>query len=339
VGSAGGKIVRVPQTRHQKGRMLASRRMKIHFAKTIFISALFCVAGVAQAQNFNVIGYTTYWSGAADDIAFDKLTHVNYAFALPNPDGSLHPLDNPAKLRSLVERGKKSNVQVFISVGGWMNGDPGPFVKLTADSASRKIFIRSLTDLLDQYALDGVDIDWEHPTPATSELYETLMGELSDALHSRGKKLTSAVVGHAGGGDAIPARVFDAVDWLNVMAYDLNKFDHSTYDQALAAVAYWRKRGLPASKLVLGVPFYGKPSEQSFAKLVSLGADPNADVWQDQGYNGLATIRRKTNLCFDRGLGGIMMWELAHDTPGEHSLLGAIDEMVKKRKDRGKGAR
>jgi chitinase len=312
--------------------------MKICFVKAA-VAFVFCLANWVQAESFKVIGYSTSWSGTADGIAFDKLTHLNYAFLLPNPDGSLRPLDNPAKLRSLVARGKKSNVQVFISVGGWMNGDPDPFVKLADDAVARKNFIKNVAAFVDQYELDGVDIDWEHPTPATSELYGALMADLAEALHSRGKRLTSAVVAYAKGGDAIPTRVFGAVDWLNIMSYDLNKFDHSTYEQAVAAVEYWRKRGLPASKLVLGVPFYSRPSEHTFAKLLSLGADPNADIWKNEGYNGLETIRRKANLCFEHGLGGIMMWELAHDTPGEHSLLGAIDGVVKQRKDRGNGSR
>jgi chitinase len=312
--------------------------MKICFVKAA-VAFVFCLANWVQAESFKVIGYSTSWSGTADGIAFDKLTHLNYAFLLPNPDGSLRPLDNPAKLRSLVARGKKSNVQVFISVGGWMNGDPDPFVKLADDAVARKNFIKNVAAFVDQYELDGVDIDWEHPTPATSELYGALMADLAEALHSRGKRLTSAVVAYAKGGDAIPTRVFGAVDWLNIMSYDLNKFDHSTYEQAVAAVEYWRKRGLPASKLVLGVPFYSRPSEHTFAKLLSLGANPNADIWENEGYNGLETIRRKTNLCFERGLGGIMMWELAHDTPGEHSLLGAIDGVVKQRKDHENGSR
>jgi GH18 family chitinase len=42
-------------------------------------------------------------------------------------------------------------------------------------------------------------------------------------------------------------------------------------------------------------------------------------------YNGLPTIRKKTELAF-ANTGGVMIWQLLQDSPGEHSLLSAIDE-------------
>ncbi len=44
-------------------------------------------------------------------------------------------------------------------------------------------------------------------------------------------------------------------------------------------------------------------------------------------YNGEATIKKKTKLALDHGLGGIMMWELGHDAEGSHSLTQAISEV------------
>jgi chitinase len=152
-----------------------------------------------------------------------------------------------------------------------------------------------------------------------------LMTQLSTEMHNRGKLLTAAVVGINGG--SILNGVFNVVDFLNLMAYDFNNFDHSTYSYATQSLNYWKGRGLPASKCVLGVPFYGRPSWETFAALVARGADPYADVFQGVGYNGINTIKSKTNLAFDQG-NGIMIWELSGDATGANSLLSAIHEVV-----------
>jgi GH18 family chitinase len=47
-------------------------------------------------------------------------------------------------------------------------------------------------------------------------------------------------------------------------------------------------------------------------------------------YNGVETIKKKTNLALDHGFGGMMLWEAGHDSKGDHSLTTAIyDELVK----------
>lgn len=286
---------------------------------------------------FKVVGYTTSWSGSASSIQYNKVTHLNYAFLLPNSDGSVQAIENPGKLQSVVASSHAVGVKVLISVGGWMNGDPSPFVNLASNGTYRSRFINELVNFVNQYGLDGVDIDWEHPTSATGGLYATLMSELSNAMHSRGKLLTSAVVSSGGAADPLPSSVFGVVDWLNIMDYDNNNFDHSTYATAVNALNYWNGRGLPGSKTVLGVPFYSRPGWYTYAQLLSMGANPNADVWNGQGYNGITTIKSKTNLLFDRGEGGIMFWEIAQDTTDGNSLLTAIDQVVKQRQGGGGG--
>jgi len=278
-----------------------------------------------------VVGYATSWSGTADAIQYSKLTHINYAFLLPNSDGSIQAIDNPAKLQAIVGSGHANGVKVLISVGGWMNGDPSPFVNLSGNGTARANFVNNLVNFVNQYGLDGVDIDWEAPTSATAGSFNNLMNDLANAMHSRGKLLTAAVTAFGGGADPIPSSVFGMVDFLNAMDYDNNNYDHSTYASAVTTLDYWSGRGLSLSKVSLGVPFYSHPGLYTFAQLLSMGASPNSDTWNGQGYNGIPTIQSKTNLCFDRGAGGIMMWELSQDATGANSLLSAIDQVVKQR--------
>jgi hypothetical protein len=117
------------------------------------------------------------------------------------------------------------------------------------------------------------------------------------------------------------------------MDYDDNNFQHSTYQSAVDCLNYWSGRGLPLEKTVLGVPFYARDNRVDYGTLnyndvLAQGGSPNSDTFQNYGYNGIPTIKNKTNLAFDRGIGGMMIWELAGDATGANSLLSAINQII-----------
>ena len=286
------------------------------------------VSSAEPATTFRVIGYVTDTGAQITDEQLDQLTHVNYAFALPNSDGSLRGLANPWKLQDYVERAHARGVAVLISVGGW--GPDPEFEALAADPASRARFVAAVTGMVDEYGLDGADIDWEYPDPgASAQAFVSLMSELRTAL-PEGKLLTAAVAAVGPSADGVMPEVFDSVDFLNVMAYDSGDSAHSPMTYAEDALDYWTALGLPPEQTVLGVPFYSRPAEVAYRELVD--ADPAAaDVdefdWHGtmQNYNGLPTIRAKTELAMQRAT-GIMIWTVAHDTIDDTSLLNAIRE-------------
>jgi GH18 family chitinase len=293
----------------------------------------------AKAATFKIIGYLPSWAGTVQEMQLSKLTHVNYAFILPNGDGSLQGLDNPAKLQSLVSAAHAQGVKVLISVGGWNDGNDQGFETLAANATSRTNFTNNLVNLVNQYSLDGVDIDWEYPDPdnsnpdnpqpgSSAHNYGLMMTSLSSAMHSRGKLLTGAIVALGWAGKGIPVSVFSQVDFYNLMAYDGGDGAlHSPYQFAVDSVNYWRGRGLPAEKTVLGVPFYGRPSWASYRTLIAAGCSPDSDTCNYQGntvyYNGRPTIRAKVDLAKAQG-GGIMYWENSQDTTDGTSLVSAI---------------
>jgi len=59
------------------------------------------------------------------------------------------------------------------------------------------------------------------------------------------------------------------------------------------------------------------------------GAENVDQVGQTIWYNGLPTIKAKTQFVKDQGLGGVRIWSLDNDVKGEKSLLSAIDEALK----------
>jgi GH18 family chitinase len=138
-------------------------------------------------------------------------------------------------------------------------------------------------------------------------------------LRAKGKLLTGAL-SKGYGGDHVPDSVFEHFDFVNIMAYDGTgpwnpkaPGQHSSLEFAKDNVAYWLKRGLPKSKAVLGVPFYGYGFGAAFRKrdypYAAIVADfPGAENADEAGdtiyYNGLPTIRAKAAYVKEQGLGG-----------------------------------
>lgn len=299
--------------------------MKTTSWKKVFVLSMFLLAvyGYSDAQ-FKVLGYLPTWAGEVENIQFSKLTHVNYAFLIPTNDGYYQNIENASKLQRLVSAAHANGVKVMISVGGGGGGDG--FRSIVANSTYRNNFVNNMLGFVNQYNLDGVDIDWEYPSDgAEANNFLTLMTQLSNTMHSNGKLCTIAVIGLYG--TSFLNGLFNVVDYVSIMAYDDNDFQHSTYDLAVQCMNYWLGRGLSKDKAILGVPFYGRPTWEGYNALLARGADPYSDVFGNVGYNGITTIKRKTNLAYDVG-GGIMFWELSCDTNNSFSLVTAINEVV-----------
>lgn len=287
---------------------------------------------VNKVSAFKVIGYFPEW-GTVSRVQFTKLTHINYAFAMPNTDGTIKQIDDAGKLRELVSGGHAKGVKVLIAIGGGTQEATANFNVLGANQQSRNTFVNSVMAIINSYNLDGTDIDWEYPVKGVSDNnYALLMAQLSSALHNKGKLLTTAVTGSYG--DYIQPSVFKNVDFINIMAYDEGKPNHSTIDIASRSLSHWIGLGLTPEKAVLGLPFYGLHATEdalTYSDLLIAGADPYADNYNGYGYNGITTVKKKTDMAFDRA-GGIMIWQIEGDGDNESSLLSAIYSQLQKHK-------
>jgi GH18 family chitinase len=288
----------------------------------------------AVTSSFKVIGYLPSWAGSVSSIQFSKLTHINYAFALPNSNGTYQAIDNTSKLTSMISSAHAAGVKALLSVGG--GGGGGGFSGIVTSQTNINNFVNNTISLCNQYGLDGIDIDWEYPSPGTqANNFLTMMTALSTALHNSGRILSVAVIGDGDGGQIVSG-IFNVVDIVMIMAYDDNNFLHSTYELGAQCMTYWLNRGCPASKAILGVPFYGHDSSQDpnsdaaeveYNTILADGAPASLDAFGSFGYNGLLTMKSKTSYAMSVG-GGVGIWELSGDGTGANSLLSAINTVI-----------
>ena len=280
------------------------------------------VTPTPSARPFIILAYATDGI-VADIIPYDKLTHINYSFLTPKADGTFNPINNGWKLKQIVRDAHLHEVKVSISVGGW--GWDAQFEELAADPASRSAFVQNLKAFVDEYGLDGVDMDWEYPDQGqSSQNFLALIKELRTAMPD--KLLTTAVVAYGDdNGLGVSNESFDFFDFVNIMTYDGP--DHGTMEQFERGLSYWSERGLPEEKIVMGVPFYGDP-DMPYFKIVQ--ADPKAaqtDIFDYYGityhYNGIPTLQTKTRIAMEKAA-GMMFWALDHDAQGDLSLVNAI---------------
>lgn len=304
--------------------------------------------GTAASSDFKVVAYYPSWKRDTGKLDFQVLTHVVYAFAIPTAEGGLRPLENADQVAGILRSAHSAGAKVLLGVGGWSYNDvplEGTFLSATSTQERSHALVEAIVSMCNAYGFDGVDMDWEHPRVDGSSAgqYQRFMPELAERLHSQGKVLSSAVLSGvtpdgniyydaAAHSDAVLA----AVDWINVMAYDGGDGErHSSYSFAAGSGRYWRTtRGLPAHKVVLGVPFYARPSWASYENI--LAAVPDAyqkdhvtyngmDAW----YNGVDTIKKKTRFAMQE-LGGVMIWEVTQDTADRSkSLLQAIGQALR----------
>jgi GH18 family chitinase len=273
---------------------------------------------------FVVIGYfpdyrvlNPYWAAS--------LTDIIYFSAEPRADGTLDTSRlNEETWAQLQKMKTQRAIRIHLSIGGWERG--GGFPELTANPNTRRAFIKNLLDYLSAHNLDGVDFDWEFPQNDTEfENYIALLTETQAALSGRGMSVSVALPADPN----FPLDEFAIVDRVHIMSYD-RAAKHDAYEQAVDDAKLFLDAGIPSGKLILGVPFYGRNTqppyrEMSYAEIMEK-YQPAFSMDEVDGvyFNGLEMIQRKTCYAMDTKLGGVMVWELAHDTTDSNSLLQRI---------------
>ncbi|MFP6619183.1 MAG: glycoside hydrolase family 18 protein [Pirellulaceae bacterium] len=290
---------------------------------------------------------------------------------------------------------KKRNphLKTLLAVGGWSLS--GRFSDVALTAAARQKFARSCVALVTRYGFDGLDIDWEFPVegglagnkkrPVDKSNYTLLVAELRKQFDTRGRQnrrrylitaATSAAAAHYRHLELGKMSAF--LDWFNLMAYDFaGPWSSRTGFHAglaatgepgedpqlnvVAAVNGYLKAGVPAGKIVLGVPVYGRgwtgvaPADQGlfaayqgiprgtreggvyeYRDLLKTQVRPAIRHWHAKAqvpwlydpatrtmisYEDVESVSAKVKYVRSKNLGGMMAWDLSKDAEGSQSLL------------------
>jgi len=381
----------------------ARRRFAIALVSAAITCSLLALSGCSEKNpgasakaQYRLVGYVAGWEKPVP-IAAEKLTAINYAFAHISDGRAV--LDQPGAAEMLkglhALRMRNPRLQILVSVGGW--GADG-FSDAAATDASRLAFAQSAAELIAKHGLDGIDLDWEYPgLPGPGIVHRDedktnftlLLQVLRQQLDALGKQRQRSADAHylltAALADGEFTRFIELdrihayLDWIDLMTYDFhNSLTPTTGHHAAlrrsatsaanersveSAVRQYLAAGVPASKVVVGVPFYGRafadvtaqndgldqtygkyegdhPWPQLVADFIDRNGyarrwDATAQVpylWNAQtrvfvSYDDPQSLKLKAEFVKSNALGGMMYWEQSQDPRGE--LLGVLSASLR----------
>ena len=320
---------------------------------------------VEKVEGRVVLAYVTHYGKYLPDPNY--FTNLNYSFAeIYMEDGVYKGFKlqgDEARFRQIINL-KRKNPDLKISLAFTNtienpdNPRGGSFSLLAKSDTYRKEFALDCKNFLQKWNIDGVDMDWEFPglswdgDPNAYDVevdvanHVLLMKQLRETLRH---KYLLTYAGYCkdkenvvGGSRYIDIEaVAPYVDFVNIMTYDLDEAPHhhsalsdpSAYSDCIRAVQVYLDAGMPANKLVLGVPFYGR---RSFNPLLSINfkdillLNPRQykiDNWDNNasvpyvtyngeyycGYDNEKSISIKGEWLLDKGMKGMMYWEYDGD--------------------------
>ena len=352
---------------------------------------------LGQSDKPAIVGYVFPQNGPVRSTEIDaySMTRINYAFATIQNGRMLISAanDGPNISQLTALRQLNPSLTVLISVGGWLGS--GGFSDMALTEKSRGLFIKSTLELLKTYDLDGVDVDWEYPgLPGAGNKFRSedrrnftlLLKELRDQLTRQSEMVRRRLyLTIAAGADdeylahTEMAEVAQYVDAVNVMAYDYYEAGSDTTTgnhaplfvspadpkraSADTTVKAYEAAGVPARKLILGVPFYGrmwgqvrninhglfqpgKPVPEGNAAYSVIretmlnhgytrywdGAAKAPYLYSEEkqifvSYEDSESLAAKCSYVLSHELGGVMFWSYFNDPSGE--LLHTVNRAFK----------
>lgn len=323
------------------------------------------VAMNPRIEGRHATAYVTYYGSLIPDP--EAMTHINYAFAeLYVRDGVYQGFKVQGNLSRFEQiaslKNENPDLKICLSfshtVANNDNKQDGGFSAMCKSEAGRRAFAEDCLAFLKKYNLDGVDLDWEFPGLSWSgaacdpscdtDNYVLLVKQLRETL---GTSYTISYAGYcsdktsvSGGYRYVDIKGMDPyVDYVNIMAYDLDEAPHHhsalndtrAYKDCNRAVNAYLTTGVSPDKLVLGLPFYGRhsfstsPTAISYKKILQLDRyQYRRNQWDDKascpfvatmggafycGYDNPRSIGLKGAWVREKGMLGLMYWEYDQD--------------------------
>ncbi|EPQ63467.1 Bgt-939 [Blumeria graminis f. sp. tritici] len=334
---------------------------------------------VGRQSWINAIYYpnwAVYCGETPASLNYACVSHVFYAFAHVDVEGKIFLSDEWADKQMPVDgttgclaslsclKQQFSHLKLILSIGGGASSQN--FAAVASTKHGRETFGQSARCLVDTYALDGIDIDWEHPSDhEQGRNFISLLAAIRCYLPDAKYLLTAALPAGQWALQNIDLRkANEYLDLVNLMAYDFTgswtaKAGHhaqlhaSKSDECCgaSAVNYVISTGFPVSKLLLGIPVYGRsflgasgPDQTYTGHAGDEGTFKYKDLPRqncqetvnphvvaascyggDGGfvtYDNPDTVRIKAKYCREKGLGGLFYWTGTADAPsGPRSLV------------------
>ncbi len=329
-----------------------------------------CLFAAGLRENGRDKVFVGYVYGQPRDINFRLYTHLCHAFLVADGDGKLRRARSVPS-HDLVDNAHKAGVKVVVSLGGW--GWDKQFAEIVSVPEAEERYAKAVIELVDQFDYDGIDLDWEYPDTEKEVVgFERLTRRFRrelDAIGTRkGKPMFVTMAASANPGTLKwlgKDFLLETMDWINVMTYDYTGewTDYAGHHSPLFASSRQpgktrqsteltmkflvHDRGLPANRLAVGIPLYGRGfavaepyastkgmprtrmPESGYNRLHELQKQPGwTRRWDDEtknpwlisrdrkmviGYDDAESVAIRTEWAMKQGFRGVFFWQVAAD--------------------------
>ncbi|AKQ46918.1 hypothetical protein TH63_16815 [Rufibacter radiotolerans] len=326
-----------------------------------------------------VFGWHPYWQGETwNTYDFSNLSTVAYFSYEVNPSTGGYSNLRSWETTGLIEAAHAAGTKVVLTVTNFGSANNASILN---DATRRETLISTLISVVKARNGDGVNIDFETVGSAERAALTSFMNTLSDRFHTEipGSRVSIALPGLYSATNAFDVAAMTQVDDFLIMGYDYWYAGSSTAGPvaplAPSSWSYWGPTlnltksvdgyltALPASKLLLALPYYGRRWATSTDAIGSTATTQNSKVasvsrtyaaakaeiaangytrqWNSQGsvpyyvyqengqwfqtfYDDAESLGLKYDLVNTKGLAGIGIWALGYDNPAVNPELNNL---------------
>ena len=238
----------------------------------------------AKDSLFKVFGWHPYWMGSSfKDYNYDLLNYISwYSYDIEPSTGVNRNSNSIEKLKTegldLIAKAKSKNCKTLLTISN--HGRDNNRIFLSNDSI-QEVLIQNVLGLIQNLDLNGVDVNFENIPRSYGANMTAFVKMFSSKLKSANPEylFSLTITSENNGQLADIESLNDHVDFFPLMAYDFH-FTGSKEDGSIApldapenepsiktTVAKYLKDGLEPSKILLGLPYYGRAWTSRNAKM------------------------------------------------------------------------